>query len=221
MDLGVRLRHRELSSNLALVYVPDRRVLTSRVRSQSTVLEHVRALEACDANTLAALTRYVSSALIIDDASSMREEERKFNLEHVAGVSAVFVEATRRGFDASDVKSTLERDCGTSSERAKIIADAYGAVRAEIERRLKSHASSSTVGRVKSHACRADYVVSTSANSDSREKSFHVSWVLNNPATGADDRIDFACDMEEMMHLVETLREACRASETIAARSSA
>ena len=183
--------------------------------------KHVRALEACDANTLNDLARYVSTALVSDDASSTRDDEMKFNLEHVAGVSAVFVEAARRGFDARDVKATLERDCGTSSERAKIIADAYGTVRGDIERALKLHASSSTVGRLKSHACRADYVVSTSTNGDAKEHAFHMSWLLNDKTTGKDEKVSFSCDMEEMLHFVETLREACRASETIAARSSA
>ena len=52
-----------------------------------------------------------------------------------------------------------------------------------------------------------------------REPTFHVSWLLSDGASGEDERINFTCDTEEMLHLVETLREACKASETIAASS--
>ena len=77
---------------------------------------------------------------------------------------------------------------------------------------------SSPILKLSTHACRADYVVSTSANGDAREPGFHLSWVLSD-GRGEDERVNFECDAEEMAHLVETLREACRASEIIAARS--
>ena len=138
--------------------------------------------------------------------------------EAVGAVSVALVEAARRGFDPGDLRATLQRDGGCSEGVASVIADAYGGVKKDLEAQLKAHASSSTVRRLKSHACRADYVVSTSANGDARETAFHLSWVLGD-GRGGDERIDFTCDTEEMMHLVETLREACRASELIAARS--
>ena len=135
----------------------------------------------------------------------------------VAGVSVTFVEAARRGFDGGDVASMLERDAGTSKANAQRVAAAYEKIRGELERELRRHARSSAVKRLKSHACRADYVVSTSANGDRREPAFHISWVLGD-GSGNDERVNFMCDAEEMMHLVETLREACGASEALATR---
>jgi len=138
--------------------------------------------------------------------------------EAVGAVSVALVEAARRGFNAGDLRASLQRDGGCSEIVANVIADAYEGVKKSLEAQLKAHASSSAVKRLKSHACRADYVVSTSANGDARETAFHLSWVLGD-GRGGDERIDFTCDTEEMMHLVETLREACRASELISARS--
>ena len=59
--------------------------------------------------------------------------------------------------------------------------------------------------------------MSASANGDRREPAFHISWVLGD-GSGNDERVNFMCDAEEMMHLVETLREACGASEALATR---
>ena len=118
--------------------------------------------------------------------------------------------------DVGDVEATLRRDGGVSSEKAKLVANAYGKMRRTLERELKKYASSTSVKRLKEHRCRADYVVSTSASGEKREPTFHVSWLLSDGASGEDERINFTCDTEEMLHLVETLREACKASETIA-----
>ena len=73
----------------------------------------------------------------------------------------------------------------------------------------------STVSRFRSKI----QTVSTSASGEKREPTFHVSWLLSDGASGEDERINFTCDTEEMLHVVETLREACKASETIAASS--
>jgi hypothetical protein len=164
---------------------------------------------------LSHVSRALTTTSTIDDTEDILSTPEA--RDAVAGVSVAFVEAARRGFDGGDVASTLERDAGTSKSNARTVAAAYEKIRAELEQGLRRHARSSSVKRLKSHACRADYVVSTSANGDSREPAFHLSWVLGD-GSGEDERVNFKCNAEEMMHLVETLREACAASETFATR---
>ena len=186
-------------------------------------MRDVEAIEACDRDELenVVLAR-VSSELTPKEANASRDDGITCSTSAesaIAGAAVVFVEAAKRGFDVGDVEATLRRDGGVSSEKAKLVANAYGKMRRTLERELKKYASSTSVKRLKEHRCQADYVVSTSASGEKREPTFHVSWLLSDGASGEDERINFTCDTEEMLHLVETLREACKASETIAASS--
>lgn len=161
----------------------------------------------------------VAVALTSDDLEKAAVETTSNDVERVVGaISTAFVEAGRRGFDTRDARATLERNGGCSSGTAEILAKSYGEIKRGLEERMKRHAMSSPILKLSAHACRADYVVSTSANGDAREPGFHLSWVLSD-GRGEGERVNFECDAEEMAHLVETLREACRASEMIAARS--
>lgn len=55
---------------------------------------------------------------------------------------------------------------------------------------------------LKSYACRADYVVSVLVNGDRCELVFYILWVLGD-GLGNDECVNFMCDVEEMMYLVE------------------
>lgn len=178
---------------------------------------HLKDLSNSDEGTLSSLITHVTRTLANGSASTA-DSDSSFSCDAIAGVSCLYVEAARLGFEAVEVKTFLERECEFSTSRAKIVAEGYGTARKGLERDLKRYASSSAVCKLKSHACRADYVVSTSTNGDKREHGFHHTWLVGG-RDGDETRLNFTCDKEEMLHLLETLREACKATEAIAAHS--
>ena len=126
------------------------------------------------------------------------------------------------------LQTLINDEFGIGGGRAKTLAEVYTRHKPRLVEALAAHAFASPVPRMTAVSWRADHVISSSEAGTPRGRhQFFVAFKTTAPAAsgaeagydstdalrGAGEEIRFACTLEQMQHLVGTLRDACRAAE--------
>mmetsp|Transcript_4726 Transcript_4726/g.16313 ORF Transcript_4726/g.16313 Transcript_4726/m.16313 type:complete len:197 (-) Transcript_4726:127-717(-) len=143
----------------------------------------------------------------------------------VDGLCVALAEAARLSLSAKALASTLEHDAGLDAKRAGAVSDAYGEKRDQLKALLARTARAGPLPRLVESSWSADLAVSSSEDAQLLKPVVHLSLRTAPAAARAESlgagggaapalqEIAVALNEEQLQHMVQKLREACKAVE--------